>query len=62
MRISKRYGHYLDLCLFPSRDGLSEMWSKVHISWEEAWSEYLDRKLYIDRSLAHNVRFVNAVA
>ncbi|KAI9494182.1 HAD-like domain-containing protein [Zychaea mexicana] len=24
------------------RDGLTEMWAAVHISWEEAWAEYLD--------------------
>jgi 2-hydroxy-3-keto-5-methylthiopentenyl-1-phosphate phosphatase len=24
------------------RDCLAEMWSSVHISWDEAWAEYLD--------------------
>ncbi|KAI9313642.1 HAD-like domain-containing protein [Dichotomocladium elegans] len=24
------------------KQGLSEMWAAVHISWEEAWAEYLD--------------------
>lgn len=25
------------------RDALQEMWNSVHISWDEAWTEYLDR-------------------
>ncbi|KAK4509744.1 uncharacterized protein ATC70_007046 [Mucor velutinosus] len=25
------------------RDALQEMWDSVHISWEEAWTEYLDK-------------------
>lgn len=25
------------------RDALQEMWNSVHISWDEAWAEYLDR-------------------
>jgi 2-hydroxy-3-keto-5-methylthiopentenyl-1-phosphate phosphatase len=24
------------------RDALQEMWNSVHISWEEAWTDYLD--------------------
>ncbi|CAO3597534.1 unnamed protein product [Absidia cylindrospora] len=24
------------------KDGLQEMWNAVHISWDEAWAEYLD--------------------
>ncbi|KAG1519170.1 hypothetical protein G6F52_008880 [Rhizopus delemar] len=24
------------------KDALQEMWENVHISWEEAWNEYLD--------------------
>ncbi|SAL99144.1 hypothetical protein [Absidia glauca] len=24
------------------KDGLQEMWNSVHISWDEAWAEYLD--------------------
>lgn len=26
------------------RDALQEMWDSVHLTWEEAWSEHLDRK------------------
>lgn len=26
------------------REALQEMWNSVHISWEEAWTEYLDGK------------------
>lgn len=27
-----------------SRDALQEMWDSVHLTWEEAWSDHLDRK------------------
>lgn len=28
------------------RDAVQEMWDSVHISWDEAWAEYLDSKCY----------------
>ena len=30
------------------RDAVQEMWDSVHISWDEAWAEYLDSKCILD--------------
>jgi 2-hydroxy-3-keto-5-methylthiopentenyl-1-phosphate phosphatase len=30
------------------RDALQEMWDSVHISWDEAWAEYLDSKYILN--------------
>jgi hypothetical protein len=38
-----------------NRDALQEMWNNVHISWEEAWRDHLDRMKIFDMQANSNI-------
>lgn len=38
-----------------NRDALQEMWNNVHISWEEAWRDHLDRMEIFDMQANSNI-------